>query len=60
MIRGLENMIFQMKLWEQDFFSPKKRLKTSLITVFRMGGYIPNRARFLQVQSERMRGIQLK
>lgn len=56
-------MTFEKKLWEQDFFSPKKRPKTSLITVFiyQMEGYIPNRTRlFSQMQHERMKVIQLR
>jgi len=63
MIRGPENMTFKKKLLEQDFFSLKKRLTTSLITVFihRMGDYRTNRARlFSEMQSERMRGIPLQ
>lgn len=63
MIRGLNNMTFKKKLCEKHFISLKKKLKTSLITVFihGMGGYIANRARlFSQVQSESMRGIQLQ
>lgn len=63
MIRGLENMTFKKKLWERNFFSLRKRLKTSLITVFihQMGDYTPNRPRvFSLMQSEKIRGIQLQ
>lgn len=56
-------MTLNKKLREQDFFSLNKRLKISLLTVFihRMGGGTPNRARlFSEVQTERMKGIQLQ
>lgn len=63
MIRRLGDMTLNKKLREQDFFSLNKRLKISLLTVFihRMGGGTPNRARlFSEVQTERMKGIQLQ
>lgn len=56
-------MTFKKKLWEENFFSLRKKLKTSLITVFihQIGAYMSNRPRlFSQVQSEKIRGIQLQ
>lgn len=55
-------MTFKKKL-QTETLQPEERLKTSLITVFiyQMGAYMPNRPRvFQQVQSEKIRGIQLQ
>lgn len=38
MIRGQENMTFKKKRWKQNFFSLRKRLKISLITVYPPNG----------------------